>query len=143
MIYNVFLVSSVQQNDSVLYLYLYVFFLFHIHFCYRLLKDTEYRSLCYTVGPFCLYILYTLYIGVCICQSQVTNLSPPRPISPLVIINLFPVSLFLWLTSLRITISRSILWVCFCFINKFICIIFLNSTCKFNYDICLSLTHFT
>ena len=36
------------------------FFLFH----YGLLQDTEYSSLCYTVGPCCLSILYII---VCIC----------------------------------------------------------------------------
>ena len=40
----------------------------HIHtyilFHYRLLQDIEYSSLCYTVGP---YWLFILYIVVCIC----------------------------------------------------------------------------
>ena len=43
----------------------------HIHtyilFHYRLLQDIEYSSLCYTVGP---YWLFILYIVVCICYIQ-------------------------------------------------------------------------
>ena len=55
------LVSDVQQSDSVI---VYIYILFQILFHYRLLQDIEYRSLCYTVGPCCLCILY---IVVCIC----------------------------------------------------------------------------
>ena len=40
------------------------YILIQILFHYRLLQDTEYSSLCYTVGPCCLCILY---IVVCIC----------------------------------------------------------------------------
>ena len=36
-------------------------------FSYRLLQNTEYSSLCYSVGP---YYLSILYIVVCICYSQ-------------------------------------------------------------------------
>ena len=40
-----------------LYIYiLYITHIFQILFCYRLLQDIEYGSLCYTVGP-CLSIL--------------------------------------------------------------------------------------
>ena len=60
MIYNVLLVSGVQQSDSVIHLST----LFHIFFHYDLLRDIEYSSLCYTVGPCCLSILY---IVGCIC----------------------------------------------------------------------------
>ena len=56
------LVSGVQHSDSVFYKYIYI--LFHILFHYALLQCTEYSSLCYTVGPCCLSILY---IVVCIC----------------------------------------------------------------------------
>ena len=41
-----------------------LYILFQILFYHRLLQDIEYSPLCYTVGPFCLPILYTL---VCIC----------------------------------------------------------------------------
>ena len=52
LIYNVVLVSGVQQSESVIYMYIYEYFfkknaLFH----YRLLQDTEYSSLCCMVGP--------------------------------------------------------------------------------------------
>ena len=60
LIYKVGLVSGVQQNDSVLYVYI----LFSDSFHYRLSQDIEYCSLCYTAGPCCLSILYTV---VCIC----------------------------------------------------------------------------
>ena len=48
------LVSGEQQSDSVMYIYSDI--LFH----YGLLQDIEYSSLCYTVGPCCLSILYTV-----------------------------------------------------------------------------------
>ena len=47
LIYNVVLVSSVQQSDSVLYIYIYIYIYiylpFQILFHYRLLQDIEYR----------------------------------------------------------------------------------------------------
>ena len=55
------LVSSVQQNDSVIYMYT---FLFNILFHYALLQDIENSSLCYTVGLCC---SSSLYIVVCVC----------------------------------------------------------------------------
>ena len=54
---------------------MYTFF-FYILFHYRLLHDIEYSSLCYTVGPRWLSILYVV---VCICQSQPPNLPLPLP----------------------------------------------------------------
>ena len=60
LIYNVVLISAVQQSDSVIYIYIYIYILFHC----GLLQDIEYSSLCYTVGPCC---LSALYIIVCIC----------------------------------------------------------------------------
>ena len=44
--------SAVEQSYSVIYI------LFHILFHYGLSQDIEYSSLCYTVGPCCLSILY-------------------------------------------------------------------------------------
>ena len=35
-----------------------VYVLFQIFFPYKLLQNIEYNSLCYTVGPYCLFILY-------------------------------------------------------------------------------------
>ena len=55
-------VSGVQQSDSLMHIYISI--LFQIHFHYKLLQDIEYSSLCYTVGPCFLSILYTV---VCIC----------------------------------------------------------------------------
>ena len=49
----------------------------HILFHYRLSQDIEHRSLCYTVVPCCLSILYIL---VCICLSQTPNPSFPYPL---------------------------------------------------------------
>ena len=58
------LVSGIQQSDSVIYVYTYSF---SIIFPYRLLQNIEYSSLCYTVDPCWLSILY---IVVCICKQQ-------------------------------------------------------------------------
>ena len=44
--------------------YMYQYILFRILFRYGLAQDIEHSSLCYTVGPCCLSILY---IVVCIC----------------------------------------------------------------------------
>ena len=65
------LISAVQQSDSVI--------LFHILFHYGLSQNIEYISLCYTVGPCCLSILYINIIG-CICSSQIPN--PPLLLLP-------------------------------------------------------------
>ena len=48
LIYNV-LVSAVQQGDSVIHTIHFFGILFHHGFS----EDTEYSSLCYTVGPYC------------------------------------------------------------------------------------------
>ena len=48
LMYIVKLVSGVQQSDSVIHTYI---FFFQISSPYTLLQDTEYRSLCSTVGP--------------------------------------------------------------------------------------------
>ena len=45
------LISTVQQSDSVIHI-------FHILFHCGLSQDIEYSSLCYTVGTFCLSILF-------------------------------------------------------------------------------------
>ena len=49
-----------------LYIYMCVckyMYPFQIIFCYRLLQDTEYGALCYSVGS----CLFGLYIVMCIC----------------------------------------------------------------------------
>ena len=62
MIYNVVLILGVQQSDSVqLYIYLYPYLYLYL---YRLLQNIEYSSLCYTVGPCWLSILYiVMYVN--------------------------------------------------------------------------------
>ena len=54
LIYNVVLVSSIQQSDSVIHMSIYLYILFQIIFCYRLLQDTEFSSVCYTGDLCCL-----------------------------------------------------------------------------------------
>ena len=56
------LVSAVQESDSVIYIHKCI--LFQVIFHYQLLRDTEYSSICYAVGLYCLSILYM--VG-CIC----------------------------------------------------------------------------
>ena len=51
--YNVVLISTVQQSDSVIYI---IFHFFHDD----LSQDIECSSLCYTVGPCCLSVLYII-----------------------------------------------------------------------------------
>ena len=78
-----------------------------------LVQDTEYSSLCYTVGAYCLPILY---IMECICSSQIPNLFP------------------LWWGSF----PMSFLWIYFCFVNKIIYIFLQFYIEQMLYSICLS-----
>ena len=66
------------------YAYIYMYIIFQILFRYRLVQDIECSSLCYTVGPCCLfYILYCVYVNpklliylfvdICKCFSRVGN----------------------------------------------------------------------
>ena len=55
MISNVVTVSGVQTSDSVIHIYVSVY---QILFPFRLLHNIEQSSLCYTVGPCCLFILF-------------------------------------------------------------------------------------
>ena len=58
-IFNV-LTSSVQQSDSVMCVYKYTHTFFFLFFSINgLLQEMEYISMCRTVGPCCLPILYT------------------------------------------------------------------------------------
>ena len=81
LIYNVVLISSVQQ------LYSYTCtesILFQILFPHRLSQNIGWSSLCYRACPCWPIIPYT---SVCTCQSQIPNLSfPPCHLSPLVTI---------------------------------------------------------
>ena len=79
LIYNVVLVSGVQQSNSLIHIH--IFILFKILFSCRLSQNTEQSFLCSTVGH---YQLSILYIVLCICQSQSPSLSLPFP--PLVTI---------------------------------------------------------
>ena len=90
LIYHVVLISAVQQSDSVIHICILFLILFH----YGLSQDIESSSLCYTVGPCCLSILYIL---VCICYSQTPNLSLFYPSSPLATTSLISVSVSLFL----------------------------------------------
>ena len=58
--YNVVLVSGLQQSDSGVYSYIF----FQILVPYRLLYDIDYNSLCYIAGSCWLSILHVV---VCIC----------------------------------------------------------------------------
>ena len=84
LIYNIVLVLGEQQRDSAIHTHT------HILFHYRLLQDTEYSSLCYTVNPYCLPVLY---IVVCTCSKLLIYLSP----IPLIIVSLFSMSVSLFL----------------------------------------------
>ena len=61
---SVVLISAVQWSDSVMYVYTF-FFIFSLH--YGLSQDIEYSSLCFTVGPCCLSLIYKV---LCICQMS-------------------------------------------------------------------------
>ena len=60
MIYNVVLISAIQQSESVIHIYTFFFIFFSV----MVSQDTEYSSLCSTVGPCWLSLLYVI---VCIC----------------------------------------------------------------------------
>ena len=64
---------------------------FSCSFSYSLSENVEYSSLCYTVGPCCLSILY---VTACICQSQAPN---PSLLHPLATTGLFSMSVSLFL----------------------------------------------
>ena len=74
MIYNVVLVSGVQQSDSVIHIHI----LFHVVFRYGLSQDTEYSSLCYTGGPCFLSILYIIVLIKTLRSVSSVLSSPPR-----------------------------------------------------------------
>ena len=59
------LLSHVQQSDSDIHIQVSI--IFQILFPFSLLQNNEQSSLCCTVGPCWLSIVY---IAVCVCQSQ-------------------------------------------------------------------------
>ena len=81
LIYNVMLVSSVQQSDSAPQIHVSI--LFQILFPCRLLWNIQYSSPCYTVGPYWLfYIQQCVYgnLSVQFSRSVISNsLSPHGP----------------------------------------------------------------
>ena len=89
-------ISSVQRSGSGIHMYTFFFIISIMAY-----HDIEYSSLCYTLGP-CPSILHVI---VCTCQSQTPTPSLPHPSS-------FPAT-----TSLLLC-----LWVCFCFIDRFVCV---------------------
>ena len=64
------LISGIQQSDSGMHIHVSI--PFRILSPFRLFQNTEQSFLCYTVGP---YWLFILNIVVCICQSQTPSLS--------------------------------------------------------------------
>ena len=62
LIYNVVLVSGVQHSDSDIYIHIHMFFfrLFSLLGYYKIL-NTEYISLCYTVGPCCIFSFFCIF----------------------------------------------------------------------------------
>ena len=75
LIYNVLLVSGIQQSESAIHMHIStLFFFFQILFPYRPLRSIEQSSLCYPVG---LYYLSVLYLVVCTGQSHSPSLSSP------------------------------------------------------------------
>ena len=77
LIYNVVLMSAVQQSDPVIHIY--VCMLFCILFHYGLSGDIEYGSVCCRVGP-CLFIVYKI---LCYLLIENSLSSPPPFTSPL------------------------------------------------------------
>ena len=121
MINNIILVSG-YSKVIVIYAYIYVcvyvcLFLFQILSPFMLLQSIEQSFLCYAVCP-CWLSVWN--IVVCTHQFQTPSLSLPSNSPPLVC-------------------SLS-LWVCFCFVIKFICIIiFRFYISAISHDTCLSL----
>ena len=73
MTYSAVLVSGIQQSDSVTH----ILILFWILFSYMLSRNIELRSLCYTVGPCCLFILH-MGARACVYPRLLIYPSPVR-----------------------------------------------------------------
>ena len=72
LVYNVVLISAVQQSGSVIQTQTSAFkVLFH----YDLSHGTEWSPLCYTVGPCCISSLYIIGVCVCVCACVRAQLS--------------------------------------------------------------------
>ena len=110
------LLSAIQQSDSVIHVYI----LLNIHH-YNLSQDIEYSSLCYTVGPYYLSILYVI----------VWSANPKLPI------HLSPTSPPPW--QLQVCFIR--LWVCFYFLISSFMSYFRFHTEVTSYCVCLSVSY--
>ena len=64
----------IQLYIQTFYICIYIYIIFYIPFHYGLLQDIEYSSLCYTVGPCCLSILYNVNLLI-----PAPNFSLPIP----------------------------------------------------------------
>ena len=103
--YNVGLIFTVQQNDSVMHTYLHIHthtYSFSHSFPAWFIMDVEYSSLCYTVGPCGFSILYNNRLHLLTPDSHP---SPPA----MAITSLFSMSLILFL------IHRQVHLLCFRF----------------------------
>ena len=101
---------------------LHIYSFFFRFFSHLVITDIEDSSLCYTVDPCWL----PFYIVVCKCQSQTLNLST--------LLSRFG----------NCTHCFLCLWICFCFVNNFICIIFQKfHALVISYDISPPLSYFT
>ena len=89
LIYNAVLITAVQQSDLVIHTCMLLHF-FSIMVYHKILN----------IAPCGIQrtLVFILYIGVCICQSQIPNPSPLAPTSLLSI----PVSLFLICTQVHL-----------------------------------------
>ena len=91
LLYNVVLVSTVQQSESAIHIHISP--LFWISFPFRSLQSIQQSSLCYTVGSHQLSILYIVSI-VYICQSPFPNSShSPFPLGVHTFVLYFSVSI--------------------------------------------------
>ena len=90
LIYNVVLVSAVQQSKSAIHIHIST--LFQVPFPIRSLQSIEQSSLCYTVGSY-----YLFYIQQCVYVSPNLPVYPSPTLSSLVTISLFSTSMTLFL----------------------------------------------
>ena len=70
------MLCCLQIYNEVIQLYIYVMYvcvcvcIFQIFFQHWLLQDIEYSSLCHTVGPYCLSVLYQAAFIIYIRQHR-------------------------------------------------------------------------
>ena len=100
--------------------YTYVDILFCLLFHYAWSQDSKYSPLSYTVGPFCLFILYILVWILLIPNSR---------------------SLPFLLPLQQLQICSLCLWVCFCSTDKFIVSYFIFHIQMISHGVCLPLSN--